>query len=62
VSIYNRNLYVGLMHADKPVSVQFDPEEKHWLVSDRDGRQLRSKPAPEINAESIRSLQLLGRK
>ena len=62
VSIYNRNLYVGVVHAGKPVSVQFDPEEDHWLISDRDGRQLRSKPAVEINAESIRSLQMSGQK
>jgi hypothetical protein len=62
VSVYNRNLYVGVAHGGKDVWVQFDPEQGHWLLSDHAGRQLRSVPAPEISAASIRSLQLIGRK
>lgn len=62
VSVYNRNLYVGVVHGGKPVCVQFDPEQAHWLISDSAGRQLRSLPAPEINAESICSLQMAGPK
>ena len=62
VSVYNRNLYVGVVQAGKSVSVQFDPEQKHWLISDNEGRQLRTKPAPEISADAIRSLQMMGRK
>jgi hypothetical protein len=62
VSVYNRNLYVGVVHGGKQVCVQFDPEQEHWLISDSAGRQLRTKPAPEISAESIRSLQMMGQK
>jgi transposase InsO family protein len=62
VSVYNRNLYVGVVHKGQPVWVQFDPDQGCWLLSDRAGRQLRTPPAPEINAESIRGLQLAGRK
>ncbi len=62
VSVYNRNLYVGVVHGGKPVAVQFDPEARHWLISDSAGRQLRTQPAPEISAASIRGLQLPGRK
>jgi hypothetical protein len=62
VSVYNRNLYVGVVHAGKEACVQFDPEQTHWLISDSAGRQLRTQPAPEISAASIRSLQLVGRK
>jgi hypothetical protein len=62
VSVYNRNLYVGVIHGGQEVYVQFDPEQEHWLISDRAGRQLRTQPAPEISAESIRSLRLAGRK
>jgi len=62
ISVYNRNLYVGVMYGGKPVSVQYDPEQQQWLISDSAGRQLRTQPAPEINAESIRHLQLMGLK
>ena len=62
VSVYNRNLYVGVVHAGKQVCVQFDPDQRHWLMSDNAGRQLRTKPAPEIGAESIRNLRMMGQK
>jgi hypothetical protein len=62
VSVYNRNIYVGVVHKGQPVWVQFDPEQEQWLISDSAGRQLRSVAAPEISAASIRSLQLAGRK
>ncbi len=62
VSVYNRNLYVGVVHKGKEVCVQFDPEQTHWLISDKDGRQLRTQPAPEISAAAIRRLQMVGPK
>lgn len=62
VSVYNRNLYVGVVHKGQQIWLQFDPEESHWLLSDRAGRQLRSVPAPEISTGSIRSLRLAGPK
>jgi hypothetical protein len=62
VSVYNRNLYVGVVHGGREVWVQFDPEQGHWLIHDRGGVQLRALPAPEISAASIRGLRLAGRK
>lgn len=62
VSVYNRNLYVGVVHKGQEVWLQFDPEQGCWLISDGEGRQLRTVPAPEINAESICALRLAGRK
>ena len=62
VSVYNRNVYVGVVHKGQQVWVQFDSEQRHWLISDSAGQQLRSVPAPEISAASIRSLRLAGRK
>jgi hypothetical protein len=62
VSVYNRNLYVGVVHGGKAVCVQYDPEQGQWLISDREGRELRALPAAEINAEAIRGLRLTGRK
>lgn len=62
VSVYNRNLYVGVVHGGKPVCIQFDPGQGCWLISDSAGQQLRTQPAPEISATSIRSLQMVGQK
>lgn len=62
VSVYNRNLYVGTLHGGQRVWVQFDPEQQQWLISDSEGRQLRSPPASEINADSICRLQIAGQK
>jgi hypothetical protein len=62
VSAYNRNVYVGVVCKGQHVWLQFDPEQTHWLISDRAGQQLRSVPAPEISAVSIRSLRLMGPK
>jgi len=62
VSLYNRNYYVGVVHAGKTVYVMFDPQRSEWLFADADGKQLRSQPAVEITAERICSLQLKGKK
>jgi len=62
ISVYNRNLYVGVMHRGQQGWVQFDPEQGQWLISDNAGRQLRTQPAAEISAAAICSLQLAGRK
>src|SRR5262249_5087730 len=42
VSVYNRNLYVGVVHAGKQVCVQYDPQQEQWLISDAAGRELRT--------------------
>jgi hypothetical protein len=62
VSVYNRHLYAGVVHGGKQVCIQFDPDQGHWLISDRAGQQLRSLPAPEISAASICNLQIAGPK
>jgi hypothetical protein len=62
ISIYNRNVYVGVKYASQGVWVQFDPGRGEWLINDEAGHQLRTQPAPEIGAESIRGLRLSGRK
>jgi hypothetical protein len=62
ISIYNRNIYVGVLYAGRDVWVQFDPGRGEWLINDGAGQQLRTRPAPEIDAESIRGLRLSGRK
>ena len=62
LSLYNRNHYVGVVHANKTVYVMFDAEAREWLIADMDGRELRRRPASEITAERIRSLKVPGNK
>jgi hypothetical protein len=62
VSLYDRNYYVGVLHRGQDVYVQFDPQRREWLFSNRQGQCLRSQPAVEIEAPRIRALQLAGTK
>jgi hypothetical protein len=62
VSVYNRNVYVGVVNRGRDVWVQFDPEQGCWLFSDSQGQQLRTAPAPEVSAESICGLRIVGSK
>lgn len=58
VSVYNRNHYVGKIHIGKDIYVMFDPEAFEWIFVDGEGRQLRSRPAPEISRETIIGLEV----
>jgi hypothetical protein len=40
---------VGQIHQGKDVYVMFDPDLNEWVFADRDGRQLRRRPADQIN-------------
>jgi hypothetical protein len=62
VSVYNRNVYVGVLQRGQQVWVQYDPNVGQWLFSDAAGRQVRTQPAPEIDATAIRTLQMAGPK
>jgi hypothetical protein len=62
VSLYDRNYYVGVLHRGQQVYVQFDPQQRQWLFSDRQGQCLRNQPAVGIEASTIRALQRAGAK
>jgi hypothetical protein len=62
VSLYNRNLYVGVIHKGKDVFIMFDPERLEWVVADKEGRQLRRHPADEISQERIIGLTVTNRR
>jgi hypothetical protein len=61
VSMYHRPHYVGCMHRGKDVFVMVDPQRGEWLFVDRQGRQLRSQPAEELQAGRIQSLTVTKR-
>ena len=56
ISVYDRNMYVGVIHRRKAVQLLFDPQQRQWLICDDRGQQLRCKSAPEMEAEAIRAL------
>jgi len=58
ISVYNRNRYVGKIHAGKTVWVTFDAQAMTWIISDSKGTQLRQLPAPEICRERIIALSV----
>ena len=62
VSLYHRPHYVGCMHRGKDVYVMVDPERVEGVFADRQGRQLRSQPAEELQARRIRGLTVTKRR
>jgi hypothetical protein len=56
VSIYDHGRYVGKQFEGQFVEVQYDPDRHQWLIADREGRELRRHPAPEITTEHIHKL------
>jgi hypothetical protein len=61
VSLYHRPHYVGCMHRGQSIYVMVDPERVEWVFADGQGRQLRSQPAEELQAERIRGLTVTKR-
>jgi len=58
VSIYNRRYYVGIVHGNQYAHVMFDPDQRHWLVADGDGRLLNRLAAKEITEPNVRNLSV----
>jgi hypothetical protein len=56
VSVYDRLRYVSVLHKGHTVFVLFDPEACAWVFADDAGRQIRSQPAEEMQADRIRNL------
>jgi hypothetical protein len=62
VSVYNRNHYVGKLHAGRLVYVMLDPQRIEWLFTDDQGRQLRTQPAEQISRKRIETLTVTHRR
>ena len=62
VSLYSRGHYVGLIHRGKEVYVRYDPNRNEWVISDRDGNQLRSLAADWLSRQSVMDLQVTHRR
>ena len=58
VTIYRRNHYIGKAYTGQTVYNTFDPTTCEWIFRDENGTQIRTRPAYELTAESIRNLQV----
>jgi hypothetical protein len=58
VSVYEQDYYVGAAYRGQTLLVQFDPQDRSWVIGDARGQQLRRHPAREINREQIVKLKL----
>jgi hypothetical protein len=56
VSLYDRPYTVGVSLADQEVLVQFSPERRGWIVSDRRDCQVRAIAASTVTRENIVTL------
>jgi len=61
VSLYNKGHYVGKIHQGKDVYVMYDPGHNEWVFADRDGRQLRRRPADQLSPARVMSLDVTQR-
>ena len=60
-SVYNRDIYVGIIHNKRFVYIMFDPAACEWVVADDEGRQLCRRAAPEISRERIMGMTVSAR-
>ncbi|WP_044147311.1 DDE-type integrase/transposase/recombinase [Singulisphaera acidiphila] len=56
ISVYNRDLYIGVIHKKETVYLSYNPLSNEWVVADDEGRQLSRQPASEICRERIMTL------
>ena len=61
VSLYNKSHYVGKSHQGNNVYVTYDPQLNEWVISDHEGRQLRSRPADQLSQERVMNLNVTHR-
>jgi hypothetical protein len=62
ISVLNRTQYVGKAYAGQTVWVRLDPQERKWVIANVQGSQIRVKDAPELCAERICGLDVMGQK
>lgn len=58
ISLYNRNKCIGKAYRGQEVAVRFDPESRHWVVSDMKGEVIVRFIAAELSRERIMRLDV----
>jgi hypothetical protein len=58
ISLYNRNKCLGKAYQGQEVAVRFDPTDRHWVVSDLEGKVIVRLIAAELSRERILKLEV----
>jgi hypothetical protein len=58
IALYARDYWVGRRVMGQDVSVRFDPGDRHWVVCDHRGQELRRRPAEQLTRERIIGLRV----
>ena len=53
VTVYDHGRYVGKQFIGQSVKVQYDLDAHDWLIADRNDKEIRHHPAPEISRAEI---------
>jgi hypothetical protein len=61
ISLYARDYWVGKRRTGQDVSVRFDPTDRHWVVCDHRGQELRRHRAEQLTRERIVGLKVAHR-
>jgi transposase InsO family protein len=61
ISLYARDYWVGKHQTGQDVSVRFDPTDRHWVVCDHRGQELRRHRAEQLTRERIVGLKVAHR-
>jgi hypothetical protein len=56
--VYASRYYLGAAYRGQTVYVSFDPQAHEWVITNRDGNQLRRFPAQQITRAQIVALQM----
>jgi hypothetical protein len=61
ISLYARDSWVGRPWIGQDVSVRFDPTDRHWVIFDHRGQELRRHRAEQLTRERIVGLKVAHR-
>jgi hypothetical protein len=53
VSVYDRGVAVGSEYAGGWAFVRLDPQAREWVIANKEGAELRRRPAPQLTREAI---------
>jgi hypothetical protein len=58
IYLYGWPYYIGRVHSGKEVFVRFDPSDRHWVIRDHQGQELKRSLAEELTAERVYNLNV----
>jgi hypothetical protein len=62
ISVYNRNLYVGVFHRQARVWLMFDRSACRWVIATQEGQVVKEVAAEELHGKRIQALEVTNRR